>query len=65
MGRGKGVRDNTMASTKKFLYKNIWCHLGCPVKLISDQGGHIIDKVVHRLIEHYAVVHKKSTPYYP
>ena len=61
----KPLRDNTATSTTKFLYENIWCRFGCPIELVSDQGTHFINKIVHELSTYYAVVHKKSTPYYP
>ena len=61
----KPLRDNTAASTAKFLYENIWCQFGCPIELVSDQGTHFINKLVHELSTYYHVVHKKSTPYYP
>ena len=58
----KPLRDNTTASTTKFLYEHIWCRSGCPIELISDQGGHFLNVVIAGLTQHYAVVHKKSTP---
>ena len=61
----KPIRDNTAASTAKFLYENIWCRFGCPIELVSDQGTHFINKIVHELSTYYVVVHKKCTPYYP
>ena len=61
----KALRDNTAASTEKNLYECIWCRYGCPIKLISDQGGHFLRQVVESLTSFYAVVHKRSTPYYP
>ena len=36
----KPLRNNTAASTTKFLYEHIWCRFGCPIELISNQGGH-------------------------
>ena len=33
--------------------------------MISDQGSHFLNNLVHDLMNHYVVVHKKSTPYYP
>ena len=38
---------------------------GCPIELISDQGSHFLDTVIDGLTHHYAVVHKRSTSYYP
>ena len=61
----KALRDNTAVSTTKFLYEYIWCRYGCPIELISDQGGHFLGQVVESLTTFYAVVHKRSTPYYP
>ena len=61
----KPQRDNTATSTTKFLYEHIWCRFGCTIELISDQGGHFRNEVIAGLINHYAVVHKKSTTYYP
>ena len=61
----KALQDNMAASTSKFLYECIWCRYGCPIELISDQGGHFLGQVVESLTSFYAVVHKRSTPYYP
>ena len=57
----KPLRDKTAASTTKFLYEHIWCRFGCPIELISDQGGHFLNAVISGLTQHYTVVHKKST----
>ena len=61
----KALRENTAVVTVKFLYENIWCRFGCPIELISDQGSHFLNSVIRELTQHYAVVHKKSTSYYP
>ena len=61
----EALRDNTVASTAKFVYEYLWCRYGCPIELVSDQGGHFINHIIRELTTHYAVVHKKSTPYYP
>ena len=57
--------NNIATSTTKFLYKYIWCRFGCPIELVSDQGTHFRNKIVNELSTYYAVVHKKSTSYYP
>ena len=54
-----------MASKTKFLYEHIWCRFGCPIELINNQGGHFLNAVIAGLTQHYAIVHQKSTPYYP
>jgi hypothetical protein len=40
----KALKDNTTASTTKFLYEYIWCHYGCPIELVRDQGTHFVMK---------------------
>jgi hypothetical protein len=59
---GKALKDNTADSFAKFLYKYIWCHYGCPIELVSDQGMHFVNEVVHGLTQHYAVVHPSKWP---
>ena len=61
----KALRHNTATSTAKFVYEHLWCRYGCPIELISDQGGHFLNHIIRELTTHYAVVHKKSTSYYP
>jgi transposase InsO family protein len=61
----KALRDNLVSSTAKFLYEYIWCRYGCPIELMSDQGAHFVNHVVRELTQHYVVVHRRSTVYYP
>ena len=61
----KALRNNTATSVAKFLYKVIWCEHGCLIKVISDQEGHFLGKVVESLTSFYVVVHKRNTSYYP
>ena len=56
----KALRDNTAASTAKFVYEHLWCRYGCPIELVSDQGGQFINQIIRELTHHYAVVHKKK-----
>ena len=55
----KVLRDSTVASTTKFLYEYIWCWYGCSIELMSDQGGHFINKIIQALIQllrHYLML---------
>ena len=61
----KALRDNTVMSTTKFIYEYLWFQFAYPIELISDQGGHFLNRLIRELTTHYAVVHKKSTSYYP
>ena len=61
----KALLESTAASTTKNLYEFLWYRYGCPIELIRDQGGHFLGQVVENLTTVYAVVHKRSTPYYP
>ena len=61
----KPLRDNTSKTTTKFLYENICCRFSYPIELVSNQGKHFVNDVITGLIQYYAVVHKRNTPYYP
>mgnify|MGYP000167336717 FL=1 len=60
----KALGDNTTLSTAKFLYECILCRYDCPIEL-GDKGSHFLKEVVKGLVQHYVVVHKWSTVYYP
>ena len=61
----KVLRDNMAMSIEKFMYEYLWCRFGCPIELMSNQGGHFLNRLIRELTSHYAMVHKKSTPHYP
>ena len=61
----KALCDNMATSIVKFIYEQLWCRFGCPIELVSDQGGHFVNHLIRELTSHHVVVHKKSTPYYP
>ena len=62
--KAKLLCNNTAKSTSKFLYENIWYRFGCRIELVSNQGKHFVNNVITGLTQHYAVIHKRSTPYY-
>ncbi|MCO5612333.1 hypothetical protein L7F22_066600 [Adiantum nelumboides] len=45
-------------------YATKWVY-GCPVELVSDWGGHFLNKVMEKVLQFYFVLHRKSSPYYP
>ena len=49
----------------KFLKKNIFCRFGTPRVLISDEGTHFYNAQLKKVLEHYSVRHKVTTPYHP
>lgn len=59
------LKDNTAASVAKFLYRNIMTRFGCPVELVSDQGGHFLNEVIRELTQKHMILHKKSSTYHP
>ena len=61
----KALRDSTAVSIANVVYEYLWCRFGCLINLVSDQGGHFLNFLICDLTTHYAVVNKKSTPYYP
>ena len=61
----KTLRDNMTTSMIKFISEMIWCRYQCAHELISDNGSHLMDILVHNLTNLYVVVHKKSVPSSP
>ena len=49
----------------KFVYEYLWGRFGYSIELVNDQGSHFLNRLIRDLTTHYAVVHKKSTSYYP
>ena len=59
------LRDNTALSMAKCLFCDVFTRFGCLVELVSDRGGHFINKIIRRMAGFFLVLHKKSSPYYP
>ena len=49
----------------KFLKKNIFARFGVPRVLISDEGSHFCNSQLQKVLGHYNVTHKVSSPYHP
>ena len=59
------LKDNSAKSTAWFIYDNIICRFGCPLDLVTDQGGHFINETVEALVRDFAIKQRKFTTYYP
>ena len=59
------LRTNTAKDVAKFIYKNIMTRFGCPVELVSDQGKHFMNEVIHELTSKHMIIHKKFSTYHP
>ena len=42
-----------------------WCILDAQSNLVSDQGTHFLNEVIHILTHRHMIIHKKSIVYYP
>ena len=42
----KALCDNTVMSTTKFIYEYLWFQFAYPIELISDQGGHFLNRPI-------------------
>ena len=60
----RALKDNSAKSVARFLYEAIMTRYGCPVELVTDQGGHFINAVLRELVTRHLIIHKKSTVYY-
>jgi transposase InsO family protein len=61
----RALKDNTTASTAKFIFEEIITKFGCPIELVSDQRSHFLNETIHILTKIFMVLHRKSTTYYP
>ena len=59
------VKNDAWITIAKFLYEQVFIHFGLPIEIVSDQGVHVINKVIEFLLAEFMVLHKKSAPYHP
>jgi hypothetical protein len=61
----KTLCTNITIVTTKFLYDHIFIRFGCPLIIVTNQGTHFINDVIHYLTNHFILRHTNSTVYYP
>ncbi|RDX64505.1 Pro-Pol polyprotein, partial [Mucuna pruriens] len=59
------TKTNDAKVVVNFLKSNIFCSLGVPKALISDQGSHFCNRAMSSLLEKYGVAHWIATTYHP
>jgi hypothetical protein len=62
--KAKALR-NTAIITMKFLYDHILTQFGHPLTIVTDQGTHFINNVIHYLTDHFILRHTSFIVYYP
>lgn len=60
----KALKDNKVVFVANFLYDMIITKFGCPIELVSNQGSHFPNAVIHEMMEKHMILHLKSTIYY-
>jgi len=61
----KTLRINIVYVTMKFLYDRIFTQFGCPFTILTNQGTHLINDVIHYLTYHFILRHINSIVYNP
>ncbi len=59
----KVIKEATIKTVSKFIYKKIICEHGYSQILQSDWGIHFINKVIQDLLEKFRIKHKLSILY--
>ena len=59
------TRTNDAKVVAQFLRSNIFSRFGTPRALITDNGTHICNKVIDRILQKYGVRHRTSLAYHP
>ena len=59
------LKDCTVATSGRFLFKNVVIQFGCPNILMSDQGTHFVNQIIRVMTKEFHIQHKISTPYHP
>ena len=59
------TRQITTKYKNRFVFENIWCRFGVPLKIISVHGPGCRGDVLQDLLGRLKVKHRYSSPYYP
>jgi hypothetical protein len=54
------VHTNTTYVIAKFLYDHIFTWFGYPLTIVTYQGTHFINNVIHYLTNHFSLRHTSS-----
>jgi transposase InsO family protein len=49
----------------EFIFNQVVCKYGCPLEVVTDQGGHFMNDVLRELLQHMSIKHHRASPYYP
>jgi hypothetical protein len=61
----KALRTNIIVVTTKFLYDHIFTRFSCPLTIVTNQGTHFINNIIHYLTNHFILRHINFIVYYP
>jgi hypothetical protein len=61
----RAVAEATASQVALFLYEEIICRHGCPMKILSDRGSHFNNVMIKELMDKFGIKHHNSTPYHP
>lgn len=61
----KSITKDDAIIEAMFLYEQIFCRFGTPLKLVSDRGKHFLNQTVEEMTTLYRVEHCKTTLYHP
>ncbi|RDX77364.1 gag-pol, partial [Mucuna pruriens] len=59
------TKTNDAKVVVDFLISNIFCQLGVPKALISNQGSHFCNRAMSSLLHKYGVIHRITIAYHP